>query len=94
MLLIRSFLTSLVPGHHIGRVYSIISMWDSLGTMLGAPFLARLFKTGMEMGDAWVGLPFYFLGVGSGLFAGLLFVVRLRRGEDGCFGAEGYSEID
>lgn len=94
MLLVRSFMTSLVPAHHIARVYSIISMWDSLGTMLGAPLLARLFKRGMGLGGGWVGLPFYFLGLGSMVFAVLLFGVRLKRGEDGYKGVDSDSYSD
>ncbi|TKA32767.1 hypothetical protein B0A50_00992 [Salinomyces thailandicus] len=81
MLLVRSFLTSLVPAHHIARVYSIISIVDTLGVMFGSPFLAALFNRGMELGGRWVGLPFYFLGVMSAAFAVLLFATRLRKDE-------------
>ncbi|OTA38818.1 hypothetical protein BTJ68_01390 [Hortaea werneckii EXF-2000] len=81
-LLIRSFLTSLVPADQIARVYSIVSLVDTVGTMLGSPLLAGLFGRGLALGGGWVGLPFYFLGVISAAFAGLLFVVGLRKGEE------------
>lgn len=80
-LLIRSFLTSLVPARHIARVYSIISMVDTAGAMFGGALLAGLFKEGMVMGGMGVGLPFYFIGGASGGFAGVLFAVGLRKGE-------------
>ncbi|OTA34584.1 hypothetical protein BTJ68_06666 [Hortaea werneckii EXF-2000] len=85
-LLMRSFLTSLVPADQIARVYSIVSLVDTVGAMLGSPLLAGLFGRGLALGGGWVGLPFYFLGVVSAAFAVLLFVVGLRKGEesDGC----------
>ncbi|KAI7617559.1 MFS general substrate transporter [Hortaea werneckii] len=84
--LIRSLLTSLVPAGQIARVYSIVSLVDVVGAMLGSPLLAGLFGRGLALGGGWVGLPFYFLGLISAGFAVLLFVVGLRKGEesDGC----------
>jgi hypothetical protein len=82
MLLLRSFLASLVPAHHIATTYSIISMWDAFGTMVGAPFLASLFRLGSNFGHDWVGLPFYVIGMFSAFFACLLFVIRLHRGDE------------
>ncbi|KAI7353679.1 MFS general substrate transporter [Hortaea werneckii] len=84
--LIRSLLTSLVPADQIARVYSIVSLVDVVGAMLGSPLLAGLFGRGLALGGGWVGLPFYFLGLISAGFAVLLFVVGLRKGEesDGC----------
>ncbi|RMY76651.1 hypothetical protein D0862_13709 [Hortaea werneckii] len=81
-LLIRSFLTSLVPADQIARVYSIVSLVDTVGAMLGSPLLAGLFGRGLALGQGWVGLPFYFLGVVSAAFAVLLFVVGLKKGEE------------
>lgn len=92
MLLVRSFLTSLAPAHHIGTIYSVISMWDAFGTMVGAPLLAGLYKHGMNLGGGWIGLPFYFIGLSSAFFACILFVVRLPKGEDShAIGDEGQS---
>ncbi|GAB1736001.1 hypothetical protein NU219Hw_g6056t1 [Hortaea werneckii] len=81
-LLIRSFLTSLVPADQIARVYSIVSLVDTVGEMLGSPLLAGLFGRGLALGGGWVGLPFYFLGVISAAFAVLLFVVGLKKREE------------
>ncbi|MCJ1386988.1 hypothetical protein MMC17_010117 [Xylographa soralifera] len=81
MLLVRSFLASLVPAHQVAKVYSIIVMTDTLGTMFGAPLIAGLFKQGLAWGGRWIGLPFGFIGFLSTFFAGLLFVVKLRQGE-------------
>lgn len=81
-LLLRSFLTSLVPTNHIARVFSFLSVVDILGAMSGSPLLAGLFKRGLALGGIWIGLPFYFTGLLSILFVFVLFSVRLRKGED------------
>ena len=81
-LLLRSFLASLVPAHHIARVFSVVSVVDILGAMFGSPVLAGLFKRGLALGGSWTGLPFYFVGLVSILFLFLLFSVGLRKGED------------
>ena len=81
-LLLRSFLTSLVEAHHIARVYSIISIVDTLGFMFGSPLLAGLFKRGLALGGGWVGLPFYFTGLAGFVFMLLLSCIQLRKGED------------
>lgn len=80
--LVRSLLTSLLPAHHIARVYTIISMVDTVGMMVGAPLLAGLFSRGLSLGHGWIGLPFYFVGGLAALFAVLLFFIRLDKGKD------------
>lgn len=80
--MIRSLLTSLLPAQHIARVYTIISMVDTIGLMAGAPLLAGLFSRGLTLGNGWIGLPFYFIGGLSALFAMLLFFIRLEEEKD------------
>jgi MFS family permease len=77
ILLIRSFVTTLVKPDEIGKLYSVISFVDTIGAMAGAPLLACLFEYGLDLGNSWSGLPFLFLGVLSLLFAILLFTIRL-----------------
>ena len=81
-LLLRSFLTSLLPTNHIAQVYTAISIIDTLGVMGGAPLLAELFKRGLALGGAWKGLPYYFFGLTAALFTVLMFIVGLRKGEE------------
>ncbi|KAM0707094.1 hypothetical protein Q7P35_006425 [Cladosporium inversicolor] len=81
--LIRSLLTPLVPAHNVARLYSLISVVDTLGAMLGAPLLAGLFNWGLRVGGYGVGMPFYFLGMLCAAITVLLCVVGLRKGEDG-----------
>jgi MFS family permease len=81
--LIRSILTPLVPGRQVARLYSLISVVDTLGAMLGAPLLAGLFNRGLRLGGYGVGLPWYFLGGICAVFGVVLCVVGSEKGEDG-----------
>ncbi|KAK3675003.1 hypothetical protein LTR78_004936 [Recurvomyces mirabilis] len=81
-LFVRSFLTSLVPSHHIARIYMIITLLETLGGMSGGALMANLFKGGLQLGGGWIGLPFLFVGLVMLCSTALLCTVRLRPGED------------
>ena len=83
-ILTRSFLTPLLPSHHIARAYSIISLAETIGNMLGSPALAEIFTLGLSLGGMWVGLRFFFVGLVSAAFTVIMFAVRLQRGENSC----------
>lgn len=79
--MLRSFIVGLIPNDRIAVVSSFLSLIDTLGFMAGSPLMAELFSRGLAMGDLWIGLPFYFLGVCGICFAVLTLVVGLRKGE-------------
>nr|POE90637.1 efflux pump ustt [Quercus suber] len=81
LILIRSFVTTLVPAHHIARLYSVITIVDTLGSMFGAALLADLFQQGLKVGGIWIGAPFFFVGLMSLTFLILMMIVRLRQDE-------------
>lgn len=88
-LLLRSSLTSLLPARHIARVYSFVSVIDTLGYMIDSPLLAALFKEGIALGGVWVGLPYFFIGIVFAIFTLLLFSVRVgKRVAKGVLGRE------
>lgn len=63
----RSLVAFLVTPHQIGTLYSATAMVQSLGSLVGGPVFARLFQWGLNLGWAWLGLPF--------LLPGLLYAV-------------------
>ncbi|KAK4987708.1 hypothetical protein LTR50_004456 [Elasticomyces elasticus] len=79
ILLVRSFMTALIPANQVARLYTLISIVDTLGLMAGGPLLAGIFKAGLSAGGGLVGLPFLCIGILMLLVTGLLFVVRLRK---------------
>jgi MFS family permease len=64
---IRSLINSLVEEHHVGTVNSLIGFMEMVGMTAAGPLLGKSLVVGLDLGGAWVGLPF--------IAAGLLFVV-------------------
>ncbi|KAK4864022.1 hypothetical protein LT330_010232 [Penicillium expansum] len=69
MITTRSLATSLVQPDHAGTLYSAIAIAQGLGTLVSGPLFANLFRLGMHLGTAWMGLPF--------LQASLFFVIAV-----------------
>ncbi|KAJ4299665.1 hypothetical protein N0V90_004911 [Kalmusia sp. IMI 367209] len=42
----------------VGKLMSLIAVAEGLGVMFAGPLLNETFKKGMDMGEAWLGLPF------------------------------------
>ncbi|EPS25160.1 hypothetical protein PDE_00091 [Penicillium oxalicum 114-2] len=63
----RSLATSLVPPDHVGTLYSAITISQSIGILVAGPLFAYLFRIGLHLGGAWMGMPF--------LQAGLLAII-------------------
>lgn len=57
-LFLRSLMTSLVEEHHIARLNTLVGAVDTMGFMIGSPFLAWAFGEGLELGGWRTGLPF------------------------------------
>lgn len=61
--LCRSLITNMVDQKHVGRLYSIIAVLQTLGAVAGSPTLAVLFSAGIKRArqthsSVWEGLPF------------------------------------
>jgi MFS family permease len=65
--LVRSLLNSLVEEHHVGTVNSLVGFAEVVGMIIAGPLLAKSLSVGLQLGGAWIGLPF--------AVAALLFVV-------------------
>ncbi len=61
--LVRSLLAPIVDGHHSNAMYTTISLFESMGSIMAGPLLSALFREGMKWGEAWLGLPFLLIGV-------------------------------
>ncbi|KAK7931277.1 adenylate cyclase [Apiospora marii] len=65
--LVRSLLASLVEQRHAGMLYTAVSIFETAGVLVAGPLLAFCFRTGLDWGGPWIGLPY--------LAAGCLFAV-------------------
>ena len=58
MISTRSIVTAMVQPNHVGTLYSALAIAQALGTFIAGPMFAYLFKLGIHLGKAWLGLPF------------------------------------
>lgn len=64
--IIRSLLNGMVEEHHVGTVNTLVGFMEMVGLMMAGPLLAESLSIGLNLGGAWIGLPF--------LTAGLFFI--------------------
>ncbi|KAJ5188076.1 Major facilitator superfamily domain general substrate transporter [Penicillium cf. griseofulvum] len=79
MITTRSLATSLVQPDHAGTLYSAIAIAQGLGTVVSGPLFANLFRLGMRLGPAWMGLPFLQASVFFVFAVTALWHIRLGR---------------
>ncbi|KAJ0103929.1 tp synthase f0 [Diaporthe amygdali] len=75
--LLRSLLNAQVEPHHVGILNTLLGFLDTLGVMIAAPIFSESLNKGIELGGAWIGLPFVAGAVISCFAAGILWVYRI-----------------
>lgn len=85
--LCRSLITPLVDAEHMGRLYAIISVVDTIGAFAAQPVLAGLLTLGIKWGGGWLGLPYAGMGVLCLLTGVAVFCVRMPEAKNA--GADG-----
>ncbi|KAJ8066985.1 hypothetical protein OCU04_004364 [Sclerotinia nivalis] len=63
----RSLITTLVDQQHKGQLYAAVAVVETTGRLIAGPAFAQLYIVGLRLKGAWVGLPFFGLGVICGL---------------------------
>ncbi|KAL1617925.1 hypothetical protein SLS56_010765 [Neofusicoccum ribis] len=87
MFVTRSLITTFVEPHHVARLYTVLTLVDVAGLMLGAPAFAWLFDRGLEAGGAAAGLPFVVCSAAIAAAGALTLLIRVEDGPTG--GPEG-----
>lgn len=77
-LFLRSLMTSLVEEHHIARLNTLMGVVDTMGFMVGSPFLAWAFGEGLELGGWRTGLPFLICAGALGVVVVFQAGIRIR----------------
>jgi MFS-type transporter involved in bile tolerance (Atg22 family) len=78
----RSYLTSLVAKDEVAFLYSLIAVFEGVGTLLSTPLLAKTLAKGIQLGGRWIGLPFFVVSILyslSGLITWRLPVTKLEQ---------------
>ncbi|KAK1834018.1 major facilitator superfamily domain-containing protein [Podospora conica] len=73
--LLRAIVTSYVQPDETSRLYSLISVMDTVGALIGGPVLAQCFNMGLSRKGLWIGLPWFYVALlVSVAFVALLFL--------------------
>lgn len=75
--LLRSLLNAQVEPHHVGILNTLLGFLDTLGVLVGAPIFTESLRKGIELGGAWIGLPFLAGAVISCFAAVILWLYRI-----------------
>jgi hypothetical protein len=78
--MVRSLLNALVEEHHVGTLNSLIGFMEMVGATVAGPMLAKSLSVGLNLGGAWVGLPFLTAGMFFIVSTVILFMFRLPNG--------------
>ena len=62
----------------VGKLMSLVAVSENIGVMFAGPLLNEALKKGMDMGDAWLGLPFFGSFVLYVLASILSFIVSVK----------------
>ncbi|KAM3545067.1 hypothetical protein ARSEF1564_001988 [Beauveria bassiana] len=76
-MLARSLLASVVDKRHTDVMYTTISIFEALGSIIAGPLLSASFRLGLVWGTEWLGLPFLLAGALFGSAVIVLSSVRL-----------------
>ncbi|KAK0737885.1 major facilitator superfamily domain-containing protein [Schizothecium vesticola] len=73
--LLRAIATSYVQPDETSRLYSLISVMETSGALIGGPILAQCFNVGLSRKGLWIGLPWFYVALLLAIaFAALLFL--------------------
>jgi len=61
--LCRSLLTAFIDSQHTSRLYTLIGIVESVGSLCAGPALAWFFTMGMKLKGQWLGLPYFWLAL-------------------------------
>ncbi|KAF2846114.1 MFS transporter-like protein [Plenodomus tracheiphilus IPT5] len=62
----------------IGKLMSTIAIAESVGAMVAGPMLSEMFQWGMDLGSAWIGLPFLVSVLFFAVMTVVTFVIDFR----------------
>jgi hypothetical protein len=76
----------------IGKLMSTIAITESIGVMIAGPLLSQLFQWGMDLGRAWLGLPFLASVLVLTVITAVTFAINLKDRETGYVEVQGEDE--
>lgn len=83
---VRSLLNALVEPRHAGMLNAVLGLLEQVGLMAAGPLFSKALKTGIQLGGAWVGLPFLVACAYMVVATAIVFLFRAPKGGGGMGG--------
>ncbi|KAF2732343.1 MFS transporter-like protein [Polyplosphaeria fusca] len=61
-----------------GRLFAVVAIIESIGTMIAGPTLSSTFQWGIERGEPWIGAPFFFATLIFGVMMLVTFAISFK----------------
>jgi hypothetical protein len=78
----------------VGKLMSTIAIVEAIGAMVAGPLLSQMFQWGMDLGSAWLGLPFLASTIVVALVTVLTFAISVKDRDRGYIEVHGEDEED
>lgn len=63
MCAVRSLVTSFVHTDQVSRLFGVVAIIETVGTLVTSPLISKAFSWGMDLGGMWSGMVFMLAGV-------------------------------
>lgn len=78
----------------VGKMMSTIAVVESIGVMIAGPLFSQLFQWGMDLGSAWLGLPYLASVLVLGMMTVVTFAISVKDQDVGYVEVQGEDEED
>lgn len=78
----------------VGKLMSTIAISEAIGAMFAGPMLSQLFQWGMDLGSAWLGLPFLACVPVYGVMTAIMFMISVKDRDMGYVEVQSEDEED
>ncbi|KAL5041272.1 hypothetical protein BDW71DRAFT_201512 [Aspergillus fruticulosus] len=75
----RSLISSLMPPTMMGALYSTLAIMDTVGSLLAGPLMSSAFRWGMDLGGAWLGMPYLISAGLCLLMTVVIFMIHVKQ---------------
>lgn len=83
---VRSLVTSLVHPDEVSRLYAVMAVGDTVGTIIYGPILSKTYGWGENLGGYWTGMAFVFCALMYAIVCSPVWLVREPTPEDDVHG--------
>jgi hypothetical protein len=83
---IRSLITSYVHADQVSRLFAVIAVIETMGSLVASPIISKSFSWGMNLGGTWSGITYIFTAATILILAIPVYIIRPPKPEEDVHG--------